>query len=133
MKRYSTYKPSPLPWNNEIPAHWISRRGKFIFRVINQRSKAGAEELLSVTENWGVIPRKNANVTMFQAESYEGYKLCEKGDLVINSLWAWGKGLGFSEYAGIVSTAYSVYRLKKHSEHNYRYYNYLLQKLLKRR
>ena len=127
MKRYSTYKPSPLPWNKDIPAHWISRRGKFIFKVINQRSKAGAEELLSVTENWGVIPRKNANVTMFQAESYEGYKLCEKGDLVINSLWAWGKGLGFSEYAGIVSTAYSVYRLKKHSEHNYKYYNYLLR------
>jgi type I restriction enzyme S subunit len=126
-KRYSKYKPSPLPWNKEIPEHWISRRGKFIFKVINQRSVAGAEELLSVTENWGVIPRKNANVTMFQAESYEGYKLCQKGDLVINSLWAWGKGLGFSEYAGIVSTAYSVYRLKKHSEHNYRYFNYLLR------
>jgi type I restriction enzyme S subunit len=126
-KRYSKYKPSPLPWNKEIPEHWISRRGKFIFKVINQRSEAGAEELLSVTEKWGVIPRKNANVTMFQAESYEGYKLCQKGDLVINSLWAWGKGLGFSEYAGIVSTAYSVYRLKKHSEHNYRYYNYLLR------
>ena len=126
-ERYSKYKPSPLPWNKEIPAHWISRRGKFIFKVINQRSEAGSEELLSVTENWGVIPRKNANVTMFQAESYEGYKLCQKGDLVINSLWAWGKGLGFSEYAGIVSTAYSVYRLKKHSEHNYKYYNYLLR------
>lgn len=126
-KKYKTNQPSPLPWNKEIPAHWISRRGKFLFKVINQRSEAGAEELLSVTENWGVIPRKNANVTMFQAENYEGYKLCQKGDLVINSLWAWGKGLGFSEYAGIVSTAYSVYRLKKHSEHNYRYFNYLLR------
>jgi len=126
-EKYKTYQPSPLPWNKEIPAHWIYRRGKFLFKVINHRSEAGAEELLSVTENWGVIPRKNANVTMFQAENYEGYKLCEKGDLVINSLWAWGKGLGFSEYAGIVSTAYSVYRLKKHSEHNYRYFNYLLR------
>ncbi len=45
---------------------------------------------------------------MFQAESYEGYKLCRKGDLVINSLWASHRGLGISENEGIVSTAYSV-------------------------
>jgi type I restriction enzyme S subunit len=47
---------------------------------------------------------------MFKAKSYAGYKLCWPGDLVINSLWAWGGGLGVSRHHGIISTAYSVYR-----------------------
>jgi len=50
---------------------------------------------------------------MFQAKSYVGHKLCWPGDLVINSLWAWAKGLGVSKHHGIVSTAYGVYRPKK--------------------
>ncbi len=49
---------------------------------------------------------------MFQAESYAGHKLCWPGDLVINSLWAWGGGLGVTRMHGIVSTAYGVYRLR---------------------
>ena len=50
---------------------------------------------------------------MFKAESYAGYKLCWPGDLVINSLWAWGRGLGVSQHHGIVSSAYGVYRLRE--------------------
>ncbi|MEO7724623.1 MAG: hypothetical protein ABIU29_08055 [Chthoniobacterales bacterium] len=49
---------------------------------------------------------------MFKAESYKGYKLCWPGDLVINSLWAWGGGLGVSQHHGIISSAYGVYRLR---------------------
>jgi type I restriction enzyme S subunit len=64
---------------------------------------------------------------MFMAESYEGYKLCYPGDLVVNSIWAWMKALGFSEYHGIVSTVYSVYRLRDSRAFNYRYLDYLLR------
>ena len=42
-----------------------------------------------------------------------GYKLCWPGDLVVNSLWAWARGLGVSRYHGIVSSAYGVYRLRE--------------------
>jgi type I restriction enzyme S subunit len=50
---------------------------------------------------------------MFKAASYAGHKLCWPEDLVINSLWAWANGLGFSRQHGIVSTAYGVYRLRE--------------------
>ena len=83
-----------------------------MFRCIDVRSKTGEEELLTVSSERGVVPRSSATVTMFQAESYVGYKLCWPGDLVINSLWAWGRGLGVSRYHGIVSSAYGVYRLR---------------------
>ena len=66
--------------------------------------------MLTVSSQRGVIPRETASVTMFKAESYVGYKLCWPDDLVINSLWAWAQGLGVSQYHGIVSSAYGVYR-----------------------
>ena len=49
---------------------------------------------------------------MFKAESYVGHKLCWPGDLVINSLWAWAGGLGVTQYHGIISPVYGVYRLR---------------------
>ena len=105
-------KDSGVSWLNQVPVHWDLLRGKFLFRCIDVRSSAGEEELLTVSSERGVVPRSSATVTMFKAESYVGYKLCWPGDLVINSLWAWGRGLGVSRYHGIVSSAYGVYRLR---------------------
>lgn len=110
---YPAYRDSGVPWLGEAPAHWEVRRGKGLFSCIDIRSKTGEEELLTVSSERGVVPRRSAIVTMFKAESYVGYKLCWAGDLVINSLWAWARGLGVSQYHGIVSTAYGVYRPRK--------------------
>lgn len=110
LKPYSEYIDSGLSWLGRIPSHWDIRRGKSLFRCVDVRSQAGNEELLTVSSDRGVVPRSTANVTMFKAESYAGHKLCWPGDLVINSLWAWGRGLGVSQHHGIVSTAYGVYR-----------------------
>ena len=107
---YPATKESDVPWLGEIPAHWEVKRGKSIFRPVDIRSQTGEEELLTVSSENGVVPRRSTTVTMFKAESYEGHKLCWPGDLVINSLWAWARGLGVSKYHGIVSTAYGVYR-----------------------
>jgi len=46
---------------------------------------------------------------MFEAETTEGYKICRKGDLVINTLWAWMGAMGIAPQDGIVSPAYNVY------------------------
>jgi type I restriction enzyme, S subunit len=112
LKPYPEYKDSGLPWLGQMPKHWELKRGKSIFQRIDQRSASGKEELLTVSSARGVVPRRTAKVTMFKAESYAGYKLCWPGDLVINSLWAWGGGLGVSRNHGIISSAYGVYRLR---------------------
>ena len=64
---------------------------------------------------------------MFQAESYKGHKLCWPDDLVINSLWAWSRGLGIAQHHGIISTAYSVYRLRNKSKVLPQYINGLVR------
>lgn len=112
LKPYPVYRDFGLPWLGAVPEHWEVRRAKNLLRCIDERSTTGEEELLTVSSARGIVPRSTANVTMFQAESYQGYKLCWSGDLVINSLWAWGRGLGVSRYHGIVSSAYGVYRFR---------------------
>lgn len=110
LKPYPSYKDSGVPWLGKVPVNWDVKRAKNILRPVDIRSVTGEEELLTVSSNRGVVPRRSAVVTMFKAESYIGHKLCWPGDLVINSLWAWSRGLGVSKHHGIVSTAYGVYR-----------------------
>lgn len=110
MQRFSSYQPSGFDWLGEIPAHWTTRRAKYVFQEIDDRSISGNEELLSVSHLTGVTPRSEKNVTMFMAEDYTGAKLCRDGDLVINTMWAWMGALGVSSTSGIVSPAYGVYR-----------------------
>lgn len=113
LKPYPAMRESGIAWLGNVPAHWEVQRGKALFRCIDVRSTTGDEELLTVSSDRGVVPRSSANVTMFKAESYVGYKLCWPGDLVVNSLWAWGRGLGVAKHHGIVSSAYGVYRLRE--------------------
>ena len=112
LKPHPAMKDSGVEWLEQIPVHWELLRGKILFRCIDVRSTTGEEELLTVSSERGVVPRSSATVTMFKAESYVGYKLCWPSDLVINSLWAWARGLGVSQHHGIVSSAYGVYRLR---------------------
>jgi type I restriction enzyme S subunit len=127
LKPYAKYKEAGLPWLPSLPSHWVIKRGKSYLFCIDERSKAGKEELLTVSSARGVVPRNSAKVTMFKAESYAGHKLCWPGDLVINSLWAWGGGLGVAQHHGIISTAYSVYRSRPSAQINPRYLHVLVR------
>ncbi|WP_155633880.1 restriction endonuclease subunit S [Burkholderia cepacia] len=100
---------SGVPWLGEVPAHWEIERARWLFRERDDRSQTGDEELLTVSHLTGVTPRSEKDVNMFEAETNEGYKLCEPGDLVINTLWAWMGAMGVVPVKGIVSPAYNVY------------------------
>jgi type I restriction enzyme S subunit len=103
-------KPSGVEWLGEVPEHWEIRPAKYYFREVDDRSITGDEELLSVSHITGVTPRSQKTITMFMASSYVGHKVCQPGDLVINTMWAWMAALGVSKVSGIVSPAYGVYR-----------------------
>lgn len=100
---------SGIPWLGEIAVHWEVERSRWLFNERDDRSESGDEELLTVSHLTGVTSRAEKDVNMFMAESLEGYKRCEPGDLVINTLWAWMGAMGTARRAGIVSPAYNVY------------------------
>lgn len=110
---------SGIPWLGDIPKHWDVERARWLFRERDQRSEQGEEELLTVSHLTGVTPRSEKDVNMFEAETKEGYKICLKDDLVINTLWAWMGAMGVSPVDGIVSPAYNVYELNERLEPAY--------------
>lgn len=127
MSAYPNYRQPKMRWLPAVPEHWNEQRAKTFFREVDERSKTGQEELLSVSHLTGVTPRSQKKVTMFKAASYVGSKLCQPGDIVINTLWAWMAALGASRHVGIVSPAYGVYRPHITDSFNPAYLDYLLR------
>lgn len=97
-------------WFGTVPSDWPVHRAKFLFRERQDRSLDGMEELLSVSHLNGVTKRSEKEVYMFLAESNEGYKLVQEGDVVINTMWAWMGAMGVSSLRGLISPSYGVYR-----------------------
>ncbi len=114
-------------WLGDFPDHWNVLRIKNLFQEIDSRSEKGSEELLSVSHYTGVTLKResleNEDDHLTNAESLVGYKLVQKGDLVINIMLAWNGSLGISPYNGITSPAYCVYRIK--GNNNPEYFGYL--------
>jgi type I restriction enzyme, S subunit len=122
-----TMKDSGVEWIGEIPEHWEVKKNKYIFFEVDERSKDGKEELLSVSHMTGVTPRSEKTVNMFMSEDYTGSKTCSKDDLVINIMWAWMGAMGISDRTGIVSSSYGIYRQIKANTINTVYLEYLLK------
>lgn len=108
-------KPSGVDWIGDIPEQWELRRGKYLFKIVNDLSQTGEEELLSVSDKTGVTPRSMKNVTMFMAESLIGYKKCQVGDICSNIMWMWHGAVGVTQYNGVISPSYAVYRQIRNS------------------
>lgn len=120
-------KDSGVEWIGMIPKHWELQRFKSIFTECKSVTETGQEDLLSVSEYYGVarrIDKMEDGEYDSRADSLVGYKVCKKDDLVINIMLAWKRGLGFSDFDGIVSPAYAVYRGKDIAPH---YFHYLMR------
>lgn len=124
---HAAMRDSGIEWIGEIPAHWSIKRAKYLFREVDERSPDGQQELLSVSHLTGVTPRSEKNVTMFMSEDYTGSKTCQKDDLIFNIMWAWMGALGVSDRAGIVSSAYGIYRQLQPGTLNSQYLEMLLK------
>ena len=58
FKQYPSYKNSGVEWLGDVPEHWDLKRFKYILEELNELSELGDETLLSVSEYYGVKPRK---------------------------------------------------------------------------
>ncbi|MFM5482566.1 restriction endonuclease subunit S [Aeromonas veronii] len=112
LPRHAQYKESGLPWVGEIPAHWQTRRNRFLFREVDRRSKHGEETHLSMSQVHGLVPSKDLGRKSLQSENYAGGKLVAEHDLVLNRLKAHLGVFARAKQAGVVSPDYTVLRPK---------------------
>lgn len=103
---------SGVTWIGAVPAHWTVIPNRYIFREQNARSLRGEETHLSMSQRYGLVPAKELDVQTLQSESYDGAKLCQKGDLVQNRLKAHLAVFAVAPCDGLVSPDYSVFRLQ---------------------
>ena len=111
LKQDARVRDSGVPWIGDIPEHWELERTRWLFEERDDRSETGVEEMLTVSHLTGVTRRSEKDVNMFEAETTAGYKLCNAGEFVTNTLWAWMGAMGVAPEDGIVSPAYNVYRI----------------------
>lgn len=117
---------SQAPWMPLIPKHWESAKFKFHLRVDEHKGFPDLE-VLSLYREYGVIPKNsrtdNHNVT---SEDTSNYKHVVKNNFVVNKMKAWQGSVAVSEYEGIISPAYYVYKFTS-SKINPKYFHYLIR------
>lgn len=123
--RHEDYQPSGEDWLGDVPAGWAIKKMKYLFRDHSQKGRPNAE-LLSVTQNQGVVPRSWVENRMVMPTGGLGtFKFIEKGDFAI-SLRSFEGGLEYCHHDGIISPAYTVLKAW-HSDLEPGYYRYLFK------
>ena len=119
-------KDSGIEWIGKISVDWEVSRIKQLFSEVNDRCENSENyTLLSVSEYYGVAPKSERisdDDMLTHAETLDGYKICKENDLVMNIMLAWKRAMGVSEYTGIVSPAYCIYRGKQNMCAKYFHY-----------
>lgn len=129
MNSYLSYMVPSCDWIEKIPSHWDSKRIKSILELRDERSYKPLSEvnLISLYASLGVRQHKDIeHTTGNKARNADGYKMVYPDDIVVNILLCWMGAIGRSDYYGVTSPAYDIYKPKNHAT-NTRYFNYLMR------
>jgi type I restriction enzyme, S subunit len=92
-------------------AVWQPIRARHLLHERDERAGTAELPLLSVSATRGVVLRSELTGDEPRAEDLSRYKVCDRGDLVINRMSAYQGALGVARQRGIVSPDYAVLRL----------------------
>lgn len=122
-------KDSGVEWLGAIPEHWQTVAiGRLFDRV--KRTGYAEKELLSVYRDYGVIPKSSRDDNFNKSsQDLSSYQLVNPNDLVINKMKTWQGSIAISNYEGIVSPAYFIFKPNKkmYSHFITKYIHYLLR------
>lgn len=116
-------KDSGIEWIGKIPKHWEFLRIQNLFEVIDRRNMNPQAQLLSLYTAIGVKPRADLEEKGNKAITVINYKIVEKNDIIVNKLLAWMGAIAYSDYEGVTSPDYDVYRAKEGKPVNRNYFN----------
>lgn len=117
-------KDSKIDWITEIPVHWKTVKGKYLFNKMEREILI--DETVTVFRDGQVIQRRKRRTGGFTNSLKEiGYQGVKKGDLVIHSMDAFAGAIGISEDDGKCSPVCIVLN-SPDNIHN-PYFSYLLR------
>lgn len=121
------FKDSEIEWLGEIPAHWKICRVKNIFSLRNEKNYLPLSEvqLLSLYADIGIFKHGEVEEKGNKAVTADGYKEVYPDDIVVNIILAWMGAIGRSDYRGVTSPAYDIYRPEKNIYS--KFYHYLFR------
>lgn len=95
--------------NKIIPREWELVANRSIYRERKEQNGEDENELLSVTQDRGIIKQSEYEVKRDSSnEDKSKYKVTYPNDLVYNKMRMWQGAVGYNDYTGIVSPAYIV-------------------------
>ena len=122
LEKYSSYKDSGINWVGNLPSHWKLVRIKHLFEISKKYSKDKKPNVLSLTQK-GIVERDISNNEGQLAQSYVGYNIIEKDDIVFNPMDLIAGYVAKSKYNGVISHAYTTLKsLKKIDLNFYEHY-----------
>lgn len=121
-------KVSGVEWLGEIPNIWESKAVKYLFQLRNERNikEMSDVQLLSLFTALGVMKQGEVEARGNKVRTVEDYKEVYPNDIVVNIILAWMGAIGMSEYRGVISPAYDIYKPVS-SYVNSKYYHYLFR------
>lgn len=103
---------SGIPWLEQIPKHWETRRLAVLFCDRDEREEPDLP-LLEVSINTGVVVREFSDERIEStAADFGAYKVARRGDIVFNKMRMWQGAVGVAPQDGLVSPDYTVARPK---------------------
>lgn len=125
FKKYDKYVPTGIGWLGDIPNHWKTKKGKYLFQIRKRIVGELGYDILSITQR-GIKIKNIKNGGGQLAMDYSKYQLAEKGDFAMNHMDLLTGYVDISKYRGVVSPDYRVFSLVDKECYN-KYFLYLFQ------
>ena len=119
-------KDSGIEWIGKTPEEWNILKIKYLFTI--KKDVAGEEgyQVLSITQR-GIKPKDLSKNEGQLAANYSNYQIVSIGDFAMNHMDLLTGWVDVSNYYGVTSPDYRVFRLLDIEKNSSRYYLYLMQ------
>lgn len=109
-----------------IPEHWSVYKIKRIFEICKDIAGHEGIQVLSITQR-GIVPKDISRNEGQTAADYSNYQIVHVGDFAMNHMDLRTGWVDLSQYEGVTSPDYRVFRIKDHFHFCDRFYKYVMQ------
>jgi len=125
-------KDSGVDWIGEVPKHWDVTKTKWMFEIVKRIYGKEDRNVLSITQR-GIKVRDVESNDGQLAESYTNYQVVNVNDFAMNSMDLLTGWVDCSQFEGVTSPDYRVFRFFSEKVQCHNYYKYLFQMCYKNR